>query len=164
MIDLQTFARQMLENGKAVSQEVAQKNGDFCPMLIAYRDDAILPLPLPNYTKDRECHQIVMRAMLKAVQADGFVFVMEAWFSEYKMDKAPDPNAPGFVPPSRDPKRQEMLVVHGMSRAGGQAGYCCKIKRHGHKLVFGEVENLMDTAHGKSMVAMMGAMFGEKAN
>lgn len=162
MIELKTFALAMLERGKGISQDCAQKNGDFCPMFIAYKDDAVLPLPLPNYTKDRQYHQIVMRAMLKAVEADGFVFVMEAWFSQY--EKEPDTDAPDFVPPSRDPKREEMLVVHGLSREGGQAGYCCKIKRHGHKLVFGDIEDMMDTAHGKSMVAMMGPMFGERAN
>jgi hypothetical protein len=162
VIDLQAFARDMLENGKAVSEDAAKENRDFCPMFITYKDDAMAPLPLPHYTKDREFHQGLMRFMLEATKADGFVFVMEAWFSQYT--KEPDMNAPDFVPPSRDPKREEMLVVHGLSRAGEQAGYCCKINRRGRKLIFGEVENMMDTAHGKSMVAMMGAMFGEKPN
>ena len=60
----------MLENGKAVSQDVAKENGEFCPMFITYKGDEIAPMPMPNYTKDRQYHQAMMRAILKGIQAE----------------------------------------------------------------------------------------------
>lgn len=164
MIDLHDLAKTILDRAKEGSQEAAKDGEDFLPMFFAYGDNWVRPLPMPNYTQNREMHQIAMRAVIHSLKADGFLWVMEAWISSYPLDKQPDINSPDFVPPSQDPKREEMLMVHGMSRAGDQAGYCCKIKRHGHKLTFGQVENMTDTAHGKSMIAMLGPMFGEKTN
>ncbi len=161
-MDLHELAKNILKRGMEGSKDAARDGEDFLPMFFLYGDDWVRPMPMPHYTRDREFHQALMRTMIASLKADGYLFIMEAWFSEYKSEQSI--NAPGFIPPSERPDREEMLVIHGMSRAGDQAGYCCKIKRHGHKLVFGDVEDMMDTAHGKSMVALMGPMFGEKVN
>lgn len=162
---LHTIALDMLEHAKGISLECAQAGRDFIPTFIIYKNDGgIQPVPMPHYTKDREFHRTVMRAMLDAMKADGFLFVMEAWFAAYDSETAADHDAPGFVPPSQRTDREELLMVHGMSREGGEAAYNAKINRHGHKLTFGKTENMTDSAHGKSVMAMMGPMFGEKPN
>jgi hypothetical protein len=162
MLDLHELAKSILDRAKEGSIEAAKDGEDFMPMFFAYVGNVVRPLPMPNYTKNRELHQCIMRAAIENLNADGYLFVMEAWFAEYKDE--PQPGTDDFVPPSQRTDREEMLLVHGMSRAGDQAGYCCKIKRHGHKLTFGEVENMTDTDKGKGLVAMMGPMFGEKVN
>lgn len=164
MIDLHDLARSVLEKGREASQQAAKDGQDFLPIFFPYRDNEVTPVPIPHYAADRAFHQGLMRAVLDGTQSDGFVMIHEAWISSYPINAAPDTRSPDFVPPSRDPKREEMLLVYGMSRAGDQAGYCCKIKRHGHKLAFGPIENMTDQAHGKSFIAAMGAMFGERAN
>src|SRR5678816_2863580 len=131
-MNIHDFAEKMMMLGKAASGNFAKNSTNFVPTFIVVRDGAMQPLPFPHFTEDRQFHIGLMRTILKGADAEAYAFIMEAWLSEKPLPPGPI-NPENWEPASKDPERQEALVVHCGTRDGDDIVLMAKIKRHGHK-------------------------------
>ena len=162
-MDLKKFATDMLDMGKGAAKGFAQSNVDFVPTFIILKDEKLSPVPVQHYASNRAFHISMMKMMLQCTEAEAFAFVMEAWFTEAKLKKDGNPiNPADYKRPSESADRKECLVVHAGTRDGEEIVLFCEIKRHGHKLVFKDVEDMTAKAEGKSAMSLMSNMFGER--
>lgn len=154
------FVDEMVKHGKNASANCAKHNAEFIPTFIVLREGGIMPVPMPHYTKDRQTHIALMKAMLAEFKADAFAFVMEAWYTQPKKKDGKPVTIDDYVRPSLDPNRMECVLVHAAARDGREHCIMVEIKRHGHKLTFAKEWDMAERGEGKDLMALMSNMFG----
>lgn len=134
MEDLSDFAKFQLKP----AQEIIRSGGELTPMLIADGPEGCMLISIPQYgePKIKPHAQDMMREFLRDKGAERYAFVMEAWVGT---KKAMPPS--GYLP-SKDPEREEAIIVSAADNSGACVVVFSKIQRQGDKITFSEPESL----------------------
>lgn len=134
MEDLSDFAKFQLRP----AQEIVRNGGELTPMLIIDSPEGSMIAGVPQYgePKIKAAAQDFMREFLAEKHATRYAFVMEAWVGTKKA------MPPAGYLPSKDPEREEAIIVSAADNSGACVVVFCKIKRDGDTVSFSEPETM----------------------